>query len=184
MNKNILTKVIPTSLVVAAAFSLMGCTVTKTQTYTETHTDANGNTTTYSSTTVSDENGTTTTTESYSSSEDEAEPEYTVATLHIDNESGWNFTEMYFTTADATEWGPEILGDDAPLADGEVITYPDALQYVDGEDGAYWSLLAVCEDGDQLSYDTIDIREASNPEDITIVIGYDAASDLYTCVVE
>lgn len=183
MNKNILTKVIPTSLVVAAAFSLMGCTVTKTQTYTETHTDANGNTTTYSSTTVSDENGTVTT-ESYSSSEDEAEPEYTVATLHIDNESGWNFTEMYFTTADATEWGPEILGDDAPLADGEVITYPDALQYVDGEDGAYWSLLAVCEDGDQLSYDTIDIREASNPEDITIVIGYDAAADLYTCVVE
>ncbi len=179
MNKNILTKVIPTSLVVAAAFSLMGCTVTKTETYTETHTDANGNTTTYSSTTVSDENGTTTT-ESYSSSDDEL----IVATLSIENESGKDFTEMYFTTFDATEWGPEILGENAPLANGEVITYPDALTYTNSDDGAYWSLLAVGEDGEQVPFDAIDVREAADSQNVKIVINFDEASNACTVTVE
>lgn len=163
-----------------AVVSLMGCNVTTTKTYTETTTDADGNTTTTTTTTTNGET-TTETTES-GPAEETKEAELTVATIAFDNETNFDFAELYFSPADSDDWGDNILGDDAPLAVGEMITYNNALTY--SEDSAVWDIKAVDADGNNVEFDGADMLTASDAENIDIVFEYDAENESYSATIQ
>lgn len=178
-------RVILAVITIVMAMSVVACTVTKTESYT----DENGNTTT--TTTVKDKNGTETTTEVVDangnvmeeeiveeepSDVDAAEPMIEAplikATVVIDNQSGVDVTEMYFglDCVQTEDWGDDILGDNAPLMDGENITYPDGLTY--SEDYPFWDFLVYDENGDGIVFEDIDVTVGSDPNEIVIVLSY------------
>ena len=194
MKKNLVAKILVALVATTAAFGLVGCGVTTTETYTESYTDENGETTTTTTTTVTDENGETTTETTTETTSDEVveddvdesvdevtdeDAEYIVASLSIENETNFDFVEMYFTTEDTTDWGEDTLGDDAPLAVGEVITFNDAVTYVP-ESGLYCDLCAVDADGSSIEFTGLDISFPEDVENIYILIEYDAETDTYT----
>ena len=176
MNK----KIIMTLIAAVAVFSLAGCGITSTVTKTESYTDADGNTTTTTTTTTTDKSGTTTDTEVTTTAEDE---EFIVATVAFANAAGFDIEELYFAPGSNDEWGPEILGEDAPLADGEVLTCTDALTY-STVNGLYWDLLAVDAEGGTVEFESLDMSAADNPEDITITLEYDEEAESYTATVD
>lgn len=194
MKKKVISKIVPMMLVVATAFTLMGCNVTKTVTYTETHTDANGNTESTTTTTVEDSNGKTTTTETTNSAESEvepvedvaedinSEPEYIVATISFDNEAGFDIAEMYFSPGTSDNWGDEILGEYAPLNDGVEITFHDALTY--SENSLQWELLVADSEGSTVEFSGLDMSYAEDPENIIILLEYDEDEQSYKATVE
>lgn len=180
MKKNLVAKILVALLATTATFGLVGCNVTTTETYTETHTDADGNTTTTTTTTVTDENGTTTeTTTSDEPVEDDEEVEFISASLSIENETNFDFVELYFTAGDDEDWGEDILGEDSPLAVGESITFYDAVTYVP-ESGFYCDLRAVDVDGNSVDFEGLDISFAEDVENIHILIVYDEADGSYS----
>ena len=186
LNTKVTKRVAALILVAVAAFSVMGCSVEKTVTKTETHTDADGNTTTTTTTKTTDNNGTTTTetTETTDAETDVAEDsEYIVATIAFENETGVDIYELYFSVGSNDQWGDEILGEDAPLADGEIITCPDALTY-SPETGLYWDLLAADSEGASIEFEGLDLSNAADSENITIVLEYDAENEDYTASVQ
>ena len=182
LNTKVTKRVAALILVAVAAFSVMGCSVEKTVTKTETHTDADGNTTTTTTTKTTDNNGTTTTetTETTDAAEDS---EYIVATIAFENETGVDIYELYFSVGSNDQWGDEILGEDAPLADGEKITCPDALTY-SPETGLYWDLLAADSEGASIEFEGLNLSDAADSENITIVLEYDAENEDYTASVQ
>ena len=182
LNTKVTKRVAALILVAVAAFSVMGCSVEKTVTKTETHTDADGNTTTTTTTKTTDNNGTTTTetTETTDAAEDS---EYIVATIAFENETGVDIYELYFSVGSNDQWGDEILGEDAPLADGEIITCPDALTY-SPETGLYWDLLAADSEGASIEFEGLNLSDAADSENITIVLEYDAENEDYTASVQ
>ncbi len=158
-------------MVVATVFSLTGCTFHKEET--NTVTDANGNTTT--TTTVTDENGTTTTTTTTLAGEEEeevAEPEETeednriVATIVFENSCGIDFAELHFASSKGDDWGDDILGSNAPLRDGEVITYEDAFTY--STDDTSWDIMVYDEEGTSIEFKGIDMVNAADANNIKI----------------
>ena len=177
-------KIVLTMVAMVAAVSLMGCNVTTTSTYTETTTDADGNTTTTTTTTT---NGETTTETTESGPEEEVEEveeaaeteaELTVATITFENETDFDFAELYFALSASDNWGNEILGDDAPLAVGEYITYPDALTY--SEENSVWDIKAVDADGNNVEFNGADMLASSDPTNIYITIEYDSETQSYS----
>lgn len=183
MKKNLVTKILVALLAATTTFGLVGCNVTTTQTYTESHTDADGNTVTTTTTTTTDENGTTTeTTTSDEPLEDEEvdeEVEYINASLTIENESNFDFAELYFTAEADDDWGEDILGDDAPLAVGEKITFDDAITYAPGV-GFNCDLRAVDADGNSLDFNGLDVSQPEDAESIYLLIEYDEEADSYS----
>ena len=176
-------KIIVTLVVALTAVSLMGCNVTTTKTYTETTTDADGNTTTTTTTETTDDNGTTTTTETTETTDVAEDDEYIVATIAFENETEVDIYELYFSVGSNDQWGDEILGEDAPLADGEKITCPDALTY-SPENGLYWDLLAADSEGASIEFEGLNLGEAADSKNITIVLEYDAENEDYTASVQ
>lgn len=170
-------------LMAAISISVMGCSTSKTVTRTESHTDENGNTVTTTTTTVEDSNGTTTTTETTNSNEAAEEDEFIVATIAFENETGVDIAELYFAPGSDDQWGEEILGEYAPLADGEVLTINDALTY-SVKDGLYWDLKAADREGNTIEFEGLDMSYAANAEDITIVLEYDENEEDYTATVQ
>ena len=176
-------KIVLTMVAMVTAASLMGCgiTTTTTTTYTETTTDADGNTTTTTTTTT---NGETTTETTESGPEEEVEEvaeeeaELTVATITFENETDFDFAELYFALSASDNWGNEILGDDAPLAVGEYITYPDALTY--SEENSVWDIKAVDADGNNVEFNGADMLASSDPTNIYITIEYDSETQSYS----
>ena len=174
-------KIVLTMVAMVAAVSLMGCNVTTTSTYTETTTDADGNTTTTTTTTT---NGETTTETTESGPEEEVEEvaeeeaELTVATITFENETDFDFAELYFALSASDNWGDEILGEDAPLAVGEYITYPDALTY--SEENSVWDIKAVDADGNNVEFNGADMLASSDPTNIYITIEYDSETQSYS----
>ena len=187
-NTKVTKRVAALILVAVAAFSVMGCSVEKTVTKTETHTDADGNTTTTTTTKTTDNNGTTTTTETTDETTDAEtdvaeDDEYIVATIAFENETEVDIYELYFSVGSNDQWGDEILGEDAPLADGEIITCPDALTY-SPENGLYWDLLAADSEGATIEFEGLNLSDAADSENITIVLEYDAENESYTASVQ
>ena len=155
MKKKLITSL---SIMMSAAM-LMACSSTTTVT----ETDADGNTTT----TVTDNNtGETTTTQSTT---------YT-ATLTIANVCGVDAYEMYFSPSGEDSWGDELLGDQAPLMDGEKITFENAFTYDD--DNMVWDLELVDSEGTECEFDGIDMSAADDPSNIYITITLEG--DTYT----
>ena len=174
-------KRIVVALVAAVAVvSLMGCNVTTTKTYTETTTDADGNTTTTTTTTT---NGETTTETTEGEPEEEVEEvESTVATIAFENETDFDFAELYFASGASDNWGENILGDDAPLEVGEVITYKDSFTY--SADNTVWDIKAVDEEGNNVEFPGADMKAASDAENIHILFEYDEENQSYSASIQ
>ena len=183
MKNRIVSKLVPAFAVVSAAFMLMGCgvTTTSTSTYTETVTDENGNTTSTTTTTVRDKNGTTTTVEETSDADVEEEITSTLATIRFDNEAQFDMNEIYFASSLSDEWGDNILGEDDPLRDGEILSFNNCFTY--SSNNTQWDLKAVDSEGAEIEFGNLELANAENPEDITICVEYDAAADSYTAYV-
>lgn len=195
MKNNMVSKVVVAVLVAATAFSTVGCSVNKSVTKTETHsyTDADGNTTSTTTTTVKDNNGTRTTTETTNTtSADEAVDDFemvnyseaaeaTVATIAFENETGVDFAELYFASSNDSDWGSDILGDNAPLEDEERITFDSAFRY--SNDNVLWDVKAVDSNGDYVTFEMLDMTSAEDPENIHIVFEYNAETEGYTATV-
>ena len=168
-------KIVLTMVAMVVAVSLMGCNVTTTSTYTETTTDADGNTITTTTTTT---NGETTTETTESSAEEEtAEAEPTVATIAFANETDFDFAELYFALAASDNWGEDILGDDAPLAVGEVITFNEFTYSVDD---TVWNMKVVDADGNNVEFNGADMLASSDPTNIYITFVYDEETQSYS----
>ena len=181
-------KIVLTMVAMVAAVSLMGCNVTTTSTYTETTTDADGNTTTTTTTTT---NGETTTETTESGPEEEVEEveeaaeteaELTVATITFENETDFDFAELYFALSASDNWGDEILGEDAPLAVGEYITYPEALTY--SEDTSVWDVKAVDAEGNNIEFAEIDMTSSSDPTNIYLLFETEGDGQSYSITIQ
>lgn len=175
-------KIVSAVMVVVMMFALMGCSVSKTVTKTETVTDANGKTTTTTTITTNQNGEKTETTTVEESAEAEAEDNRTVATLAFENGTGVDIYTLKFTSSMSDDWGDNVLGDNAPLADGETITFNNAFTY--GADNVLWDLKIADENDHAIEFKELDVSQAADPEDITIVLSYDATEDAYTATVE
>lgn len=125
INEKMAKKIAVIVLAIAAAFSVVGCSVEKTVTTTESHTDAEGNTVTTTTTQTTDNNGTTTTTETTEGDEEEAEdaPEvFENVPIEFANAMGWDVAELTLKMSSSNEWSDNFLGDDVYLNDGETVT--------------------------------------------------------------
>ncbi|MCF0121547.1 MAG: hypothetical protein HUJ65_07905 [Oscillospiraceae bacterium] len=178
MKRRILSRLLTMLAVIVLVFALTGCSFSysTSKTETETKTDANGNTTTTTTTTVS-ENGKTTTT---TSTEDE--PEYITATISFANLAEFDIAELYFAHSDDEDRGDNLLDENVPLGNGEKITFDGALTYT--PDAPYWDL-AICDgDGASVEFEGLDLTDAEDEENITVMIEYDSDDDSYTASVQ
>jgi len=165
------------------ALSITGCTTTKTVSTT----DANGNTTT--TTTVSDKSGETTTTEVTDAAGDTVstetsnseESEFITATIEFDNLTGADIQEIYFSANDETEWGEDILGENAPLANGEALTITDGFNY--NESCLVWDMRAVDVEGTAIDFTGLDMSYAADSYSIIISLEY-SEEDGYVAIVK
>lgn len=169
-------KIVLTIATAVAAIALVGCGVTTTTTYTETTTDANGNTI---STTTTTTNGQTTTETTQSSS---SEPEMIVATIAFENETNFDFAALYFSPSEDDNWGEDILGDLAPLAVGEKVTYENAITFP-ADDGV-WDIRAKDADGNTVDFEGVDMLTAADPTNVYITFEYDDATQSYTAYID
>ena len=172
-------KILSTMLAMVAVASLVGCNVTTTSTYTETTTDADGNTTT---TTTTTKNGETTTETTESGPEEAEEAELLVASLAFENQTDFDFAELYFSLDGSDGWGDELLGSDAPLAVGEIITFPEALTY--SASGSVWDIKAVDAEGNSVEFDGADVTVTSDPEEVYILFTYDEENQAYSAEIK
>lgn len=163
-------------------FALMGCTFTKTVTRTETVTDANGNTTTTSTVTSTQNGKQTETTTVEQSTEAAAEDDAIVATLAFDNQTGVSIYTMKFSGAQSDDWGEDILGEFAPLEDGETIAFHDKFVY--HADNVLWDLKIADENDNAIEFRGMDLSVAADPQNISIVLTYDAESDGFIATVQ
>ena len=172
-------RIVLTLVAAVAAISLMGCGITTTSTYTETTTDADGNTTTTTTTTTNGET-TTETTESVASVEEEEEVTKTVATLAFDNQTDFDFAEMYFASGAADNWGENILGD-TPLQVGGVVTFDEGFTY--SSDNTVWDIKVVDAEGNNVEFNGADMAVAADPENIYITFTFDESQG-YTAEIQ
>jgi len=180
MKKSILSLLLVSALV----FTLTGCT----KTTTETVTDADGNTTT---TTTVEENGQSTTTvetteaaqETVEEVAEEVAEEVTeeddtiIATLTIENTTGVDIVELYFSASDSDDWGNDICDGDV-LNDGTSFVFENAFTY--SADAVLWDIMAVDGNGDSVQFNGCDMSYASDCEDILITLAVDDDEDSET----
>jgi len=167
-------------LVSVLTFALIGCTKTKI----ETVTDANGNTTT---TTTVEENGQSTTTVETTETDEETVEEVAedvteedntiVATLTIDNTTGVDIAELYFSSSDSEDWGNDICDGDV-LEDGESFVFENAFTY--SPEYVLWDIMAVDGNGDSVEFNGCDMSYASDCENILITLAVDDDEDSET----
>jgi len=180
MKKRVLSMILVSVLV----FTLTGCT----KTTTETVTDANGNTTT---TTTVEENGQATTTVETTEAEEEKveaaaedvaedvieENDYIIATLTIENTTGVDIVELYFSASDSDEWGNDICEGDL-LDDGASFVFENAFTY--SADALLWDIKAVDGNGDSVEFNGCDMSYAADCENIHITLAVDDDEDSET----
>lgn len=173
MNK----KLVLTAAAALLAICMTGCSFTSTVTRTETVTDADGKTTTHITTTTND-NGTVTTSETVEVEKSAgAQDERITATLAFENATGLDIQSLYFTSAKSEDWGKDSFANDEPLRDGYTRTYPDSFRY--SASNMLWDMKL--EDSEGISYDFrgLDVSKAADPQNITIVMTYDAETNSY-----
>lgn len=174
-------KIFAAVLAAVMIFALMGCSTSTTVTKTETVTDASGKTTTTQTVTTT-QNGTKTETTTVEESVEEPDDDKTVATLAFKNVSGVDIYTMKFTSSLSDDWGEDILGEDAPLENNQIITYENKFTY--HPDNLLWDLKIADKDDEVLEFRELDISQAADPEYITIVLTYDEAEQAYSATVE
>lgn len=168
------------AVIVILTLALTGCnvSVSTTTTSTQSHTDAYGNTTTTTTTKTTENGKSTETTETVV---EEAEVEHIVASISFSNETGADICELYFASAQDSEWSGNAFGEE-PLADGFTRTFEDALTY--SEDNMLWDMMIVNAEEQEITFNNLNLAEAADAEDITVLIVYDASTEDYTAYVE
>ena len=151
------------------AGTMAGCTVTTTvtETSTSTTTDTDGKTTTTTTTTVTENGKTTTTTETITSGVEDEE-DVIKATLTIDNETGMEFTGMYFVPSDREDWGDNLLDEGEVFADDTYISFINGLSYNDT--ALMWDLRVELDGGLFAEFEGIDLSASGDPENIEILL--------------
>lgn len=156
------------AMAVVMVMGLSGCTKTKTVSYT----DENGNTTTTTTTTT---NGETTTVTENSDADgtvtSHEEDGYTTASLKFVNLSGVDIYELYIVPDYIDDWGKNIISEEnVPLADGETIAWNDAFTY--SENDLIWDIRAVDGEGEEVSFNGLDISQAEDKNNIEFTFEY------------
>ena len=181
MNKKLLRN-LTGIMAVIFVMGMAGCSVKSTTTNTTTTVDADGNTVTTTTTTSKDNGRVTESTETTEETGENAESteEYYTAELHIVNESGVDFYEMYCASNDDESWGDEVLGENSPLCDGERL---NCHEFKYSDDYMVWDFMFVDENDGELSFEAVDFEAASDPYDITLTIECDE-DDVFNIIVE
>lgn len=71
------------------------------------------------------------------------------------NETGVEIHEIYLSPSNSNDWEEDVLGDDV-LADGEEID----IEF-DGSDEKYWDLMIKDQDGNDITWEKINLKETS-----------------------
>lgn len=175
-------KVLAFVMAAVMVFALMGCTFTKTVTRTETVTDTNGKTTTTTTVTSTQNGKQTETTTVEQSDKAAAKDDAIVATMAFENQTGVSIYTLKFSSTQSDDWGEDILGEFAPLEDGETITFNDSFTY--HADNVLWDLKAADENDNAIEFRELDLSKVADPQNIAIVLTYDAESDTFSATVQ
>ena len=98
-----------------------------------------------------------------------AAPDFTLATVHIDNNTGHEITYLFVSPSDSDAWGVDLLDEETTIADGDTHTFVLAV----GKNKVKYNLMGVDENNDEYKFNmTIDPRAkkeftwAIEPEDL------------------
>ena len=183
INEKMAKKIAVIVLAIAAAFSVVGCSVEKTVTTTESHTDADGNTVTTTTTQTTDNNGTTTTTETTEGDEEEAEDAVEVfenVPIEFANAMGWDVAELTLKMSSSDEWSDNFLGDDMVLVDGDTVT---GINVTYDEIDNFIDINVADSKGENVEFDGLELPIENNDK-IVISLECDEDGSYTACIVE
>jgi hypothetical protein len=96
-------------------------------------------------------------------------PEFTLATVHIDNNTGHEIQYLFVSPSDSDAWGVDLLDEETTVADGDSHAFVLAV----GKDKVKYNLMAVDENSDEYKFNmTIDPKAKKDfswsidPEDL------------------
>jgi hypothetical protein len=82
-----------------------------------------------------------------------AAPDFTLATVHIENNSGLEVQYLFVSPSDSNAWGVDLLDEETTIADGNEHSFVLAV----GKDKVKYNLMAVDENGDEYQFNiTVD----------------------------
>ena len=82
-------------------------------------------------------------------------PDFTRATVHIDNDTGHEIQYLFVSPSDSDAWGVDLLDEDTTVADGDSHSFVLAV----GKDKVKYNLMGVDENNDEYQFNlTIDPR--------------------------
>lgn len=80
-------------------------------------------------------------------------PDFTLATVHIDNNTGHEIQYLFVSPNDSDAWGVDLLDEETTVADGDTHSFVLAV----GKDKVKYNLMAVDENNDEYKFNmTID----------------------------
>ncbi|MGO9308629.1 MAG: hypothetical protein ACLQDL_06355 [Spirochaetia bacterium] len=84
---------------------------------------------------------------------DSAAPDFTLATVHIDNNTGHEVQYLFVSPSDSDAWGVDLLDEETTVADGDSHSFVLAV----GREKVKYNLMAVDENNDEYKFNmTID----------------------------
>jgi hypothetical protein len=96
-------------------------------------------------------------------------PDFTLATVHLENNTGFEVQYLFVSPSDSDAWGVDLLDEESTIADGDEHSFVLAV----GKDKVKYNLMAVDENGDEYQFNmTIDPQAKKeftwsiDPEDI------------------
>jgi len=96
-------------------------------------------------------------------------PDFTLATVHLENNTGFEVQYLFVSPSDSDAWGVDLLDEESTIADGDEHSFVLAV----GKDKVKYNLMAVDENGDEYRFNmTIDPKAKKeftwsiDPEDI------------------
>ncbi len=96
-------------------------------------------------------------------------PDFTLATIHIDNNTGHDLQYLFVSPDDSKAWGVDLLDEETTIADGDTHSFVLAV----GKNKVKYNLLAVDENDDEYSFNMIidplskkEFRWSIDPEDL------------------
>lgn len=110
------------------------------------------------------------------------EAELIVADLAFDNTTGVKIYGLYFSYAQNDKWGENLFANDEPLDDGYTRTLKSGLTY--SADYMLWDMRIEDSEGATVDFRGLDLSQAADPHNITIVMTYNAEDSTYSASVK
>ncbi len=79
---------------------------------------------------------------------DSTAPDFTLATVHIDNNTGHEVQYLFVSPSDSDAWGVDLLDEETTVADGDSHSFVLAV----GKDKVKYNLMAVDENNDEYKF--------------------------------